>query len=1006
MPRDATSWALGELKQVTVLIADIVSSTELVSNLDPEQAMERLRPAIFEMCNVVERFDGTVLRTLGDGVMGIFGAPRAHEGHALLGCEAAMFMQQLFARRAEGLQIRVGLHSGEVVSEPRSTDRANEQNVHGLTIHLASRIPAIAEPGTTCLTDECYRLVRSYCDVSSLGQFSLKGISRPVEIYRLLGLKAAVASQPFRSASLSSLRGRDRELSVLQRTLGRIDDGNHVVIGIAGAPGTGKSRLCYEFARWCRSRLIPVFEARAQPYGHATPLQPVLEFLRSLFFGILPSDSPAVARSRIADRMAESGQTSEADLYLMHEFLGVPDTRVTTARLNPRTRHARLLDIVRHLVRHGGTTTSVIIMEDLHWLDEASEDFVAALVDAVPGTRTMLVLNYRPSHTAKWMQAPHYEQLLLAELSPAETAALVEELIGSSPDLDSLRSQVAKRSGGNPFFAEELVRSLADSGVLSGAAGDYAAGAGAAENALPATVQAVIGARIDHLGESEKTLLQVCAIIGKEISLAVLQQVADRPLEQVETALDGLCRAELIQLQSSGESQRYAFRHPLIQEVAYGTQLKARRAGLHALVAAAMEQFYHDRLGEYAALLAYHFEAAGQLVRAAQYAASAAMWIGSTDTAQAIKHWHKVRLLMQDQPGSKENDGLFIMASAQVSWLGWREGLTADEARPYIDEALRRARKIDDTMIPMLLFVQGRITVASGGSADTYVDLVKEALSLLQPGGDSGRRATLNACLSHALGWSGLLREALWANDRAMDGISSIGKFDSQFLGYSVEHWAVSLRGRLLVRLGQLAEAQECFERMMQVQGTLIDPTLQIIAHLGYVDIAWCQRNVTLAEHHASRMEEIADRHASPYLRVFAFAGKGIARSIANDFGAAILAFRSGLEFIRRTKAANENEAEMLASLAECEYQAGAHESAASTSREAIELARQRTSRLPECRAMLTLAGCTIAQYGNERIEEAQELVLGAERLIGVSGVEIYEPLLRRERARLAVLTP
>jgi adenylate cyclase len=610
----------------------------------------------------------------------------------------------------------------------------------------------------------------------------------------------------------------------------------------------------------------------------------------------------------------------------------------------------------------------------------------------------MLVFNYRSSYSAPWMQLPHYDELLLAELTPSETDALVEELVGGRPEVRDIRVRVARRSGGNPFFAEELVRSLADNGALAGDVGNYVTGLNPDVGALPATVQAVIGARIDRLEDAAKAVLQVCAVIGKEFPFAVLERVAGLPAHDVESAVGRLCDIGLLQSRAGAQRGHYAFRHPLIQEVAYGTQLKARRAVLHAAVAETMEGYYGERLDEFAALLSFHHEAAGQWLRAAHLGSRAARWIGSTDTAQAIKHWRKVRDLMSRAPRSRENDALRIMASGQISWLGWREGLTAEEAKPFIEEALGWAREIDDTMVPLLLVVDGRITVASGGSADVYAERVKEALSLVAAGSGRGRYATLQASLSHALGWAGLLLEALEANDAALEDVPGIDKFDDQFLGYSVEHWAVALRGRILARLGRYTEAQACFDQM--IEQASVDPTVRIISHFGYVDIAWCLDDASLAERHLAPVIEISGRHASPYLRVFALACSGTTRAIARDYPAAIGDFTESLECLRKTRAAMENEAEILASLADCQHRAGNLPMALRCAREAIAIARERSTRLAECRASITCAGALLAQEGRRAADDAEVLFKRAEELIRLSGAIIYRPLLVKERER------
>ena len=722
--------ALGELKQVTVLFADLVSSTELIASLTAEGAMQRLKPALDTMCKSVERFDGTVVRTLGDGILAFFGAPRAQEGHALLACEAALAMREAFRTREDAMSIRIGLHSGEIVADAPLLETLTEPGAYGVTIHLASRLPANANSGEICLTDDTYRLVRSFCDVGSLGHRRLRGLPEPIELYLLKNLKPAVASQQFRGVTLPTFRGRDREMISLQRTLAAVETEGSRVTGIVGAPGTGKSRLCFEFAEWCRARLIPVFEARAQPYGAATPLQPVLELLRSTYFNISPEDDPDLAVKQIATRLAELGSTFDADLSLVCDFLGVKHGQGQPSWLNPKARNARLLDIIRHMVRQRGALASVTIIEDLHWLDQASEKFVATVVDAVVGTKTVLIVNFRPAYFASWMQGPDYQQIELAELSPTDTYELVDELVGQREELSDVRRRIAERSGGNPFFAEELIRSLLEHVAIVGEPGDYQRGIPSNPDALPATVQAVIQARIDQLAATERDLLHIAAIIGKEFQLTVLQTVASLPPVEMEATLVRLCAAEMLQPRGGQDGQSYSFRHPLIQEVAYSTQLRARRSILHSRVARAIEQFYPERIDEFSALLSHHFDEAGEANSAAEYAARAARWIGSTSPAQAIKHWQKVRALVAGKPRSAKRDKLIIVANSQIAWLGWREGMTSEQARPFIREALEWARDIDNLMIPMLLFVEGRIAGASGGQADAYVSAVKEALAL------------------------------------------------------------------------------------------------------------------------------------------------------------------------------------------------------------------------------------------------------------------------------------
>ena len=952
--------------------------------------MQRLQPVLERMCEAVEQFGGTVARTLGDGIMALFGAPRTQEGHAVLACQAALAIRETQRIGHGGLAVRCGLHSGDIVANatPKGHDRGSD--AYGLTLHLGSRLPAQVEADGICLSESCYRLARAFCEVKPLGQRSLRGVPQPVALYELFCMKPVLASQQFRSADLTSFLGRHHEMNLLKEALQAANAGNGGVIGIVGAPGAGKSRLCYEFGDFCRGLLYPVFEARAQPYGAAVPLRVAADLLGRAYFGIEADEDAAKSAARVADRLTEVGVIAPADLTLVCDLLGVPFRGNSPSFLSPKARVTRLLEIVECLVRQGGTMTTVLILEDLHWLDEASEAFLAALARAVVGTRTMLLVNSRPSHAGLWMRAVEGRWLELRELTPSDAGLLVDELIGPLAELAEIRQRIATRSGGNPFFAEELVRSLADGDVLIGKRGDYQRGRTVDTGTLPPTVQAVIGARIDRLPQAERSLLHIGAVIGKEFDVAVLRRVAGRNAASLTAMLDRLCEAGLLQCADRSNGDGYGFRHPLIREVAIATQLKTQRSALHGAVARAMERLYADRCDEFASIIAYHLEEAGEFNDASFYAARAARWVGHTSASSAMRQWHKVRTLMADQPRSPANDSLRIEAAGQIAWLGWREGLTAEQAQPMLQEALAWAHEIDHSMVSLLMLVDGRIAQVGGGDSDVFVGHILRAIDLAEKKGDPGRIATLQASLSHAYGWAGLLREALAANDAALAGACHASTLDQQFLGYSVEHWARSLRGRLLLRLGHFDAARRCFDATIALKGQ-IDPTVTFVAHFGYVDMAWCLGDADMAAQHAGHVAELAERHGSAYLRLYQLASGATAAGIAGDFDAAIRGMEESLAFQRKTGAAIEFEPELLASFADYLQRTSDYGQAMTTAENALALARRRNARLPQCRATITLASLSLRTGGAAaRIETALSLA-AAERLIAESGARIYE---------------
>ena len=994
-----------ELKQVTVLFVDLVSSTELVAHLDAESAMQRLEPVLQTMCETVQRFAGTVARTLGDGIMALFGAPLAQEGHAALACQAALAIREAISGTGSAHLIRAGLHSGEIVTDTPIGTAAGISSAYGMTLHLGSRLVAQVEPGEICISEACYRLASSFCEARPLGHRTLRGVPQPVMLYSLIGMRSAADVRRSLGIASPSFLGRGRELALLTETLCDVGAGVGQVVGIAGEPGAGKSRLCHEFANICRERSVPVFETRSQPYGVAAPLQPILELLRTAYFHIAPRDGSETAAAIVTDRLKEIGATDKADLALVCELLGIPFQVVERPWVSARTRNLRLQEIVRALVIRGGAITSVIIIDDLHWLDEASNAFVATLAHAVTAVRTMLVVNFRRPYRRRWMRATNYREINLAELSASDTDTLVEELVGPHPELAEIRQRVAERSGGNPFFAEELVQCLAESGAVIGSRGAFRRAHATIVEPLPPTVQAVISARIDGLAPQERHVLQVASIIGKEFRVSILNDVAGQALDMVEAVLGRLCEAGLLGRGEALDRSAFRFRHPLIQEVAYATQLRSRRSVLHAAVAHAIEHLYADSTDEYAALVAHHLEEAGERNRAAFFAARAAHWIGQMNSEQAMRLWHKVRILMTDGPRSHENDTLRIEASSQIAWLGWRAGLTTNQARPYVQEALRWAREIDHSIIPLLLLVDGRIAQISGGNSDTFVRQIKQAISLAESSHDTGRLATLHAALSHAYGWAGLLRQALAASDTALAYVSDVTDFDQRFLGYSVENWILGLRGRILLRLGRFEAAHVCFEKLTNIK-TLIDPTVLFIAHVGYLDIAWYHNDATSAATQAATIGALAKRHGGAYLQLYQLASKAIADGIAGDYEAATDGAMRSIQFLRQTGAAVEFEPELLASLAEFQMRKGDLARGIATAVDAAAMARLRGARLPECRATITLASLAVLADGARAYSRANALLAEAERLIEESGACIYQGRLNEARTLLARFSP
>src|SRR5712671_5559642 len=994
----------GERKQATVLFADIAGSTARIAGLDAEAAMNFLHPIVMVMARAVNRYDGTVLRTLGDGLKAAFGVPHAREGHAALACHAALAMRTAVAALPDAPMIRIGLHSGEVVSGKLDSGSSIEQDVTGLTVHLASRIEHEAPPGEICLSRDCQTLLRAYCATETLGPRALKGIPDPVEIFRLIGLKPAVNSEHFRGASLTPMRGRASEFEALQRALTDTAPGSPRVIGISGATGVGKSRLCFEFSEWCRERQIRVLEARAQVHSRSTPLVPVLEALRA-FFRIEPEMSAELARTRIEQTLTMLALPVADHLAPLTDFLGCAEP--TSRAIDPATRRMRLRESIGRIAKAAWSQTSVIIIEDLHWLDEASQDFLETWIAAVEGTRVLMVLTFRPEWSLP-SRPVSYLQLALPELGLSEVSQVIRDLIGDGPGLDPVVAHVAERSDGNPFFAEELILSLAQSGVLLGERGHYRLASSGWQNpTLPTTVEAVIGARIDLLPDSEKALLQTAAIIGKEFASEVVRIISGLSDAATRPLLRRLRAAELIQPRQTAMGESFAFRHPLIQEVAYAMQLRSTRTGLHAAVAQAIEAQEWGRRDEFAGLLAHHYEAAGNMVAAAMHLQRSARWVGRTNSGRALADWKKIRGMMQGQPRSKENDELRALAGGQLLTFGWREGMPVAEAKGYVDEALGYAREAGNRRHEaMLIAGYGRI-IASSGSADEYIRLVREALAVLDAESNPEEALLLKGLLGQANMLAGFVGHALSANSAALDLIDDerrgkagivLGLTVGQMVGFDVPYWLKCLQIRPLVMLGRFSEADERLARLFQTDPAEAEPLHQGIPHYYAVELAWLRNDTLAATRHANQVARLAHQAGNPYWFVVASYCQGLAASIAGDFTEADGFFQQSLDASRRGRAGLEFEARILALQADNLMHAGDPGRAGEVAAEAIGVARRKADRLAECHASLVAAEAYLAQSGSQHAQETRSLLMRANALIDETGAKAYEAMMLRVR--------
>ena len=605
----------GERKQVTVLFADIKGSMELIQGADPEDARRILDPTIEAMMRAVHRYEGTVNKVLGDGIMALFGAPIAHEDHAVRACYAALAMQNALreisekTRRDFGVevQVRTGLHSGEVVVRTIGNDLTMDYDAIGQTTHLASRMEQLALPGSIRMTTDTLRLAEGLVQVRPLGPIPVKGLVQPIEVFELIGA-AAVRSRLQASAVAGFTRfvGREREMDALNAALERAGTGLGQVVAVVGEPGVGKSRLYYEFVHSHRTQDWLVLESGSVSHGKATAYLPLIDLLKN-YFQIENADDARRIRERVTGKLLTLDDTLRPMLPAFLALLDVPVNDSIWLDSDPAQRRRRTLDACRALLlREAQVQPTIVVFEDLHWTDSESLAFIDSLIESLPKAPILLLLNFRPEFQDRWSAKSYYTRIRVDPLQAKGSEELLRDKLGADASLQALKQLLIERTEGNPFFLEESARTLIESGALDGGRGNYRLVAPITTIALPVTVQSVLAARIDRLGPEDKRLLQSASVIGKDFALALLGEIADADVDTVQRGLANLQAAEFIYETRLFPDREYTFKHALTHDVTYGGLLAERRQLLHANIVEAIERLHADRLTEHVDRLAYH----------------------------------------------------------------------------------------------------------------------------------------------------------------------------------------------------------------------------------------------------------------------------------------------------------------------------------------------------------------------------------------------------------------
>jgi class 3 adenylate cyclase/tetratricopeptide (TPR) repeat protein len=856
----------GERKQVTVLFADLKASMELLADRDPEEARKLLDPVLELMMEAVHHYEGTVSNAMGDGIVALFGAPLAHEDHAIRASYAALRMQERIKRHAKdvllthgvNLQIRVGLNSGDVVVRTISSDLHMDYSAIGRTTHLAARMEQLATPGSILLTPATLRLAEGFVATKSLGAVAIKGLFDPLEVHVLTGIGLArTRLQAGARRGLTPFVGRDDQLAELHRTQQRAREGHGQVAAIVAEPGVGKSRLLYELTRSASAEDWLVLECGALSYGKSMGYLPVISLLKS-YFEIGEQDSLELVSNKVTTKLGALDRALEPTLPALLALLDAPVEDTTWLTLDPSQRRQRTLDAVRHLLlRQARRQPVLLIFEDVHWIDAETQALLDGLVESLGSARILLLVTYRPEYRHAWAGKSYFVQMRLDALAAQSTAELLDALLGEDAALAPLKRLLVRR--GNPFFLEETVRTLVETKALEGSLGEYRIIRPVETIEVPATVQIILAARIDRLSTEDKHLLQIAAAVGRNVPFSLLLTVVDLADELLRQSLYRLQAAEFIYERGLFPDLEYSFKHALTQDVAYGSMLHEQRRELHAAIVEAIEVLYHNRLGE-------------QVERLAHHARQGEVW------EKALHYLH--------QAGTK----VFLRSANREAATYFEQALDAlrhlPETRDAIAESLDLRFDLRNALVPL----------GEGGRMGALLD---EARALAEAIGDQHRlgRALTYQVLQF---WqAGDYAAALQASRRAL----AIGE---SLANESLQVVAELYLGRTYLARGECQEAvQHCEAAVNLIPETMVQERFGQAA----IPASFVGNTLAIALGALGRFAEafgrvreamrIAENAEHVYSLLFPLFGFGILKLDQGDFLGAVAPLERGFELCR-----------------------------------------------------------------------------------------------------------
>jgi class 3 adenylate cyclase/tetratricopeptide (TPR) repeat protein len=774
----------GERKIVTVMFADVSGFTSMSERLDPEDVHDIMDEAFDVILAAVHQYEGTINQFLGDGVMALFGAPIAHEDHAHRALSAALDVQKALVPLAEKVhgrhgidfKMRMGINTGLVVVGAIGRDLRMDYTAVGDTTNLAARLLALATPGQIVISERTHHLCDRFFTFDDLGEHTLKGKREPVRAYAVTGaIQRHTRLEVSKARGLTPLVGREAELKRLAEVYERTVAGRGSVVLVVGDPGAGKSRLLYELLSRLDTRAVLELETICASYGRAIAYRPVLELLRR-YLGLTEGARPEEVRGRAAERLEMLDLGGNERLLLLAHFLGVPAPAELLNRLSAAELKDRTLDVLRDVFRRASDFAPVVlVVENVHWTDASSLEFLAHLVRSIPEHRILLALSARPGFTVPWLTAETAETISLRVLDPGDIKGMIASLLGGTAVSEALFTLLLDKGGGNPLYVEELVLQLRETGgIVVGDDGE--ARLGGADVKVPATIQDIIAARVDRLTDTLKLPLQGAAVIGRRFGVPLVSRVIEVEPDDADRRLRELHGSDFVFPSAQDPELMYSFKHALTQDVVYAGLLERRRRQYHRAAGLGLEQLYPQRRDEVVELLAYHFGRSGDDEKAVDYAVAAAekaqrRWANP----EALGYFEDAVKRLAAMPDTPANRLRRIDAVVKQAELMFALGRHAEHVQALTAIAGVVEETADLPRRAAWYYWTGFLHSLTGAPPDVSIKYCQTAVHIAEAAGLEELWAPANSCLGHVYAYAGRLREALEAGERALAAFERLG---------------------------------------------------------------------------------------------------------------------------------------------------------------------------------------------------------------------------------------